>query len=162
MQTPGRAALAASALLVVATAGCTTPPDDLGLTGDGLHTPFPSRIHLTEEGAVDLSDGALGDVPIERVAWRRGFSPAQLFVVRLDGVDAAALPGWGPPASDPSVFFVDLDTGERVPAFAELDAHPDATIVWLDTDHSPRAIAVPDGTPTLRGWLRTTDWAPPA
>lgn len=39
--------------------------------------------------------------------------------------------------------------------------HPNALSVWVDTDHSPRPIRVAEGTPTLRGFLRTTDWVPP-
>ena len=33
--------------------------------------------------------------------------------------------------------------------------YPDTMIVWLDTDHSPRPARVPEGTPTLRAFLRT-------
>lgn len=40
------------------------------------------------------------------------------------------------------------------------DAHPEALAVWLDTDHSPRPVRVAEGTPTLRGFLRTSDWIP--
>jgi len=118
-------------LALLALSACTTPDDGLGLTGAGLATPFPSSLHLDDEGFVDLARAELPDVngaelPVERSRWRTGFSPAQLFVVRLDGVDAQALPAWRTP--DPataSVFLVDLGTGRRLPALAELDAWPD-------------------------------------
>ncbi len=124
---PGR--LLRAAVLGVLLCACTTPPDGLGLTGDGASSPFPSRESLDEDGYVDVS-AALSDIdvdlPTDRVRWRRGFSPAQLFVVRLDGVDASALPEWrNPDPSQSSVFLVDLTSGLQLPAMAELDAYPD-------------------------------------
>lgn len=37
------------------------------------------------------------------------------------------------------------------------ELYPEALVVWVRTDHSPRPIRVPEGTPSLRGFLRTTD-----
>jgi hypothetical protein len=52
------------------------------------------------------------------------------------------------------VAFVDNEPGH---VRHVLEAYPEALAVWVDTDHSPGAEPVPDGTPTLRGFLRTTD-----
>lgn len=118
---------------LVLAAGCARPDDGLGLIGDGPDSIFPSSLHLDEDGFVDLARASWPEgerpltLPLDRSAWRTGFSPAQLFVVRIDGVDGDALPGWSdPPADSSSVFMVDLETGERLPAMAELDAHPAA------------------------------------
>jgi hypothetical protein len=122
------------AVLLVITVGCKAePPADtgIGLLGDGWHNPFPSS-----HGVVDgrLSLGSLGlptndegdPLPIERLAWRSGFSVAQTAVVQLAGVDATSFPSWrSPEPGEGSVLLVDLDDGVFLPVMAELDAHPD-------------------------------------
>jgi len=62
-----------------------------------------------------------------------------------------------------------VEEGGRITAFLDnepthlvhaLDEHPQALLVWLRTDHSPRAVRVPESMPSLRGFLRTSDRLP--
>lgn len=69
---------------------------------------------------------ALTPVPVERLAWRTGFSPVQTAVFRLDVVvDPTSLPGLDGPAFGGAVQVWDLTEGVEVGAFAEVDAWPD-------------------------------------
>ena len=117
----------------------------VGLLGDDPVYPYPSIHLMAEDGAsatgyrVDFEDGMLpqsvdgSSLDLERMNLRDGFSPANTSVVRW--ADADIDPGCLPPLSDlsisldpgVSVQIFDLDAGERVPGFAELDAHPDCT-----------------------------------
>jgi hypothetical protein len=102
-----------------------------GLMGQGLTWPFPNA-QLIQNGRVVVPVGelALPDdaslLPVERLAWRSGFSPVQTSVIQLQGVDEAALPNSSQTETRGSVRLVDLDSGLGLPVFAELDAHPDA------------------------------------
>jgi len=78
-------------------------------------------------GAVELPQAKGGTpIPVERVAHRRGFSPVQSVVIDLGvHLDPDSLPGFDVLGEAGSVQLWDLDAGERIPAFAELDAFPD-------------------------------------
>ena len=110
-----------------------------GLLGVGLTWPFPNA-QLVADGHLAIPEGELAlpdtatPLPVERLAWRSGFSRVQTSVVQLDGVREEALPPSSEIQTQGSVRLIDLDTGEALPVFAELDAHPDA---------------VADGDPTL-------------
>ena len=98
-----------------------------GLLGGGLSDPFPSSF-LIEDGRVAIPADLLPDtptpLPVERLAWRTGFSPVQTSVVRLPGVDASKLPTWYDGWMDGAVQLWDLDSGTQLPVFAELDSYP--------------------------------------
>jgi hypothetical protein len=99
-----------------------TAPDASSATGYRLAVP---------EGLLPYSDGG-SPIPVERLNRLDGFSVAATAVVAFPGVaiDDGNLPSWHDPAAalDPSspVQLIDLDSGQRLPLFAELDAHPDA------------------------------------
>ncbi len=162
--------------VLLALFACTgAPPEDSpvqrsGVLDDGLLNPFPSA-ELAGEDALAIPEGLLplaeGGTPMDvvRLNYRRGFSVAQPAIVRLPvELDAASVGGQLSLATDGPVRLVDLDTGEQLPCFAELDAHPDA----LDaTDR--RALIVRPGramTPghrvavVLTAALRTADGQP--
>lgn len=61
--------------------------------------------------------------------------------------------------SGPLLAFVDNEPGHINHANED---HPEILGVWVDTDHSPTAPRIAPGTPTLRNFLRTDDWVPPA
>ncbi len=109
-----------------------TPDDGVGLVGDGLANPFPSRLLLGADGRVNiplesLPSGGDTPVPVDRVAFRSGFSPAQTSVLRIAGLDPSTLPDWRTPTpGEGGVVVADLTAGRWLPAFAELDAWPNA------------------------------------
>jgi hypothetical protein len=109
------------------------PPidDGVGLLGDGLANPFPNTQLVGDAGlllvAEDLPQSGPTPIPVERVAWRTGFSPAQTSVLRISGLRDGALPHWTQPTPGlGGVRLLDRTTGVFLPVFAELDAHPDA------------------------------------
>ncbi len=115
----------AGAVVALLAAACGPLPDDVdGLLMAGPGDPFPSPLYLAADGRVDL--GRLPPVagaPVPPSTWRVGFSPAQVAVVRLDGVDPAALPD--PAAPTPGqggVRLVDRTARRWLPVMAELDA----------------------------------------
>ncbi|MCB9670452.1 MAG: hypothetical protein H6734_13325 [Alphaproteobacteria bacterium] len=122
---------------LIALLACKSPPTPApageGLVGDHPLNPFPVGVlhmadgHLDlDAGAYDLPDG-LTPLRTERLAWRDGFSPAQTSVVRLDRVEASALPGWrSPTPGESGVRLLDRTTGTWLPVMAELDAHEEA------------------------------------
>ncbi len=99
-----------------------TAPDTDSATGHRLAIP---------EGLLPYSEGG-SPLPVERLNRLDGFSVAGTHVVAFEGVslDGSGLPHWTDPAAslaaDCPVWLLDLDRGERLPLFAELDAHPDA------------------------------------
>ncbi len=111
-------------------AACNTPSSDLagGLLGYGLLDTFPNAFLATPDGLTIPAD-ALPEtptpLPLERIAWRTGFSPAQTSVVRLTDVNPEVLPSWlGPTPGEGAVQLWDLDLGIALPVMAELDAYP--------------------------------------
>lgn len=124
-----------SPLALLALLACKPAVDDVepgvGLLGDHALNPFPMA-ELVVDGALALDASAFdfGDsvtaLPVDRVAWRTGFSPSQTSVVVLDDVDASALPPQSAALTDGSVRLVDLATGARFAVMAELDAWPEA------------------------------------
>ncbi len=143
------ARLLSSVLFLVASA-CSPDPGDSAWEGtqylvdDNPYWPFPSMQLLEEEPASatgyrvafpdDLLPFSEGGSPVDVARLNRldGFSVASTALVVLPdtALDGAVLPNWHDPAAslDPAcpVQLIDLDSGERLPLFAELDAHPDA------------------------------------
>jgi hypothetical protein len=127
-------------LLACSSDGVETPPECNPLGTAGCVTPWPSSLYLVEDSTtntgvrVDLPEGALPTnvdlIPIDprRFNEHDGFSPASFaFTAFAGGVDDANLVGFDDyPASvtdaSPTVI-LDLETGERVEHFAELDAN---------------------------------------
>lgn len=120
--------------------GCHKDPDPVevpdegtGILGTGWANPFPSADQLGADGHLALRDLPVTPtpIPVERLAWRTGFSPVQVSVLRLDGIDPSGLPTFGaladPPGTVHSVEMVDLTARATVPCMAELDAYPGAT-----------------------------------
>ncbi len=99
---------------------------DGGQLGVGTIWPFPNA-DLMRDGHLAIPVGQLPLVdtpfPVDRLAWRTGFSPVQTSVVVLDDVDASALPG-PVNAGAGSVRILDLDSGMELPSFSELDSTP--------------------------------------
>ncbi len=93
--------------------------------------PFPSA-HLVSDGHVAIPAEALPRTEggtafdVDRLAFRTGFSVVQTTVIDPGtGLDPDTLPGRDDAATPGSVQIWDLDSGERVLCFAELDAYPD-------------------------------------
>lgn len=140
-----RACLLAATLLGLSACGedapvVDDPPECNPLGGVGCVTPWPSSIYLRDDASsatgvrLDLAPGAMPisaddiELDVTRFANRTGFSPAsQIFTVFPEGVDDANLPGHDDIAAsldaDSPTVIVDLDTGERVAHWAELDAN---------------------------------------
>jgi hypothetical protein len=121
----------------LAVLGCKPEPadpvvdDGVGIVGDGLANPFPSML-LMDQGRVaipaeSLPAGGETPIPVDRVAWRSGFSQGQTSVLRLGGLDPSSLPDWRSPTPGAGgVVLADLTDNVWLPVFAELDAWPDA------------------------------------
>jgi len=131
--------------------------DSVGLIGDGLANPFPNIQLIGDDGltltAADLPPSAPTPIPVERVAWRSGFSPAQTSVLRLPGLRAEALPSWTDPTPGAGgVQLYDLTAGDALPVFAELDAYPEAEdpsllirpLVALPVGHRIAVVVTPE------------------
>ena len=116
-----------------------TPPEpagpavvpDVGALEAGLLNPFPS-VELVVNGHVEIPKGALPAVeggtpfPVERVNWRRGFSPVQPAIARLPmAIDRASLGLQAGIGTGGSVRMMDMDSGVEIPVLAETDAWPD-------------------------------------
>ena len=119
--------------------------EPVGLLDDAGLYPYPS-VHLMAEDASTASGWRLafaddtlplsdGGTPLDTTRLNRldGFSPVNTSVVLLPDseIDAQTLPSVHDLASSmdasSSVQIIDLDNGERIPCFAELDAHPQCT-----------------------------------
>jgi hypothetical protein len=101
--------------------------DEAGLLGLGRAHPFPNQ-HLMVDGHLNLpTDLPHADtpLPVDRLAWRTGFSAVQVSVLQWPGLRAEGLPSWRTPTpGEGSVRMADLTDGVWLPAMAELDAHP--------------------------------------
>lgn len=101
-----------------------------GTTARGLLDVFPSAELVGDDGKLAIPEGALPQAeggtpfPVDRVNWRDGFSVVQTSVITLDvQVDPASLPGLDALDAPGSVQMWDLDTGEWIRTFAEVDAN---------------------------------------
>lgn len=189
----------AAAVLLLLSTGCQSEPEwafsgcdplDAGLCA----TPFPSRVQLQPSEASETGwlvafdptglprdrDGQFLDVS----AWneRDGFSVATPMLVGLGDLDLSTVPGHASieryADADLSSILLDVETGERVPHWVELDHHitdPNQrfTVVWpaqqlaFDRDYivafrnlkRPDGSAVPatDAFAALRDGGRTDD-----
>jgi hypothetical protein len=75
----------------------------------------------------DFDLQTLTPLKVERVAWREGFSVAQTAVLALPDLDPSGFPDWrSPTPGEGSVRLLDRTAGVWLPAYAELDAHPEA------------------------------------
>jgi len=139
---------------------CYLPfPSDAATVAD--HTTATGlRVALPDTGAPRNSSG----VPIDVAEWNRndGFSPSSTILTSIPDLDAeeSNLPSWtdieGSLDADTPVVIVDLETGERVPLWAELEQRIDAPGDGLLVIHP--AISLPEGhrfAVALRG-LSTT------
>ena len=100
-----------------------------GLLDDGWSNPFPTHHLVGEDGRLalrDLPEGGDTPIPLDRIAWRRGFSATQTAVLRWDGIDPTALPTMREATSTGNVRMIDVDAGRELRCFAELDAYPGA------------------------------------
>jgi hypothetical protein len=125
-------------LLLLACAGGDALPDTgdaplSGALGEGLLNPFPNAELVGDDGHLAIPAGLLPQVEdgtamdVARLDWRDGFSRVQTSVAMLPvAVDPESLPSQGAIGTGGSVRLVDLDVGEEIPMFAELDAAPDA------------------------------------
>lgn len=110
------------------------PDEGTGLLGTGLANPFPNAelVGTTGLALADLPVAGATPIPVDRLAWRTGFSPGQTSVLRLDGIDPSGLPTFlDIRPGEGSVRMVDLDALAAVPCMAELDAYPNADEVAL-------------------------------
>ena len=140
------------------TTRCLLPfPSDVYTVADE-RTDTGRRVSLPADGMPQNSDG----VRIDPGEWNRsdGFSPNTPILAYIPGVDdlATALPSWtdiGVSMGETStVVMIDLDTGDRIPLWAELDAHADEAMDRLLTIRP--AISLPEGhtfVVGLRGML---------
>jgi hypothetical protein len=133
-------------LAILPAAGCgddgglDIPPECNPLGGVGCVTPWPSSAYLRDDTTsptgvrLDLAPGSLPtsadgvELEVAPFNTRTGFTPAsQIFTVFPEGVDDSTLVFHDEiersvEDSSPTVI-VDMDTGERVAHFAELDAN---------------------------------------
>ena len=119
--------------LAVLSVGCAAEPRKAGTDPDARalrdpRWPFPSSELVGADGQLDLSVAALPAAldgtpfPVERVAWRRGFSRVQTAVVPLPvAIDPASLPTAEAVRADGSVQLWDLSLGQAIPCMADLD-----------------------------------------
>jgi hypothetical protein len=119
--------------------GEATAPECNPLGGQRCSLPFPSSLYMIDDDTsptgvrLDIAAGALpisdeGE-PIDPAPFNQhdGFSPAAPIITAFaTGVDASNLPSWtdldASLAPDCPTVLVDMETGELVPHFAELDA----------------------------------------
>lgn len=111
---------------------CTaSKPDSLAAAPAPEVFPDPSWV---VDGRLRIDPAALpaAATPFaaDRLGWRDGFSPVQTAVVRLPGLDAAAVGGMAEISASGAIRILDLDEPDPaiapIPCFAELDAWEDA------------------------------------
>ncbi len=116
--------------------------------------PFPSNAYRVDGRVALPAEGTpvnAGGVGIDPAEWNRndGFSPNAPMLTYIAGLDpdASNLPPWTDLArsldDDATVVLIDADTGERVPLWAELDAHAASGDDRLLEIHP--AISLPEG-----------------
>lgn len=143
------------------TTRCLLPYPSNAYTEDDAATDTGRRVSLPADGMPVNAEGAVVD-PAE---WNRndGFSPNTPILAYLPDIDAEAsqLPSWtdigASLADDASVVLVDVDTGERIALWAELDAHAAEDVDRLLTIRP--AISLPEGhtfAVGLRGMVDTS------
>jgi hypothetical protein len=143
--------LAASIAVCLLAASCKEKDggqvnDTIGLMGTGLFFPYPNIGLMREDGAsatgwrVDIPADIVpmaedGDVmPVERFNRLDGFSPATPCLVHFENVevDPASIPGQNDigesVTAGSTVQIINLETGERHPLMAELDANDQAVL----------------------------------
>jgi hypothetical protein len=143
------------------TTRCFLPFPSNAFTSTDTATDTGLRVSFTKEGMPSNAAGVVMD-PTE---WNRndGFSPNTpllTYIAKLDGV-ASKLPGWAAIdtslAADSPIVLVDETSGDRIPLWAELDAHAVKETDRLLTIRP--AISLPEGhtfTVGLRGLVDTT------
>lgn len=127
------------------TARCYLPYPSNAATVEDPSSPTGRRVAFD---ALGLPANAQG-VHVDPAEWNRndGFSPSSTLLTLVPGLDAAAsgLPSWTDLAaslSDSSpVVLVDVDTGDRVPLWAELDAKAESPDEQLLVIHPAVALA---------------------
>jgi hypothetical protein len=105
---------------------CFLPYPSDGMVQSDPATVTGIRVNFPQAGAPANVDG----IPIDLAEWNRndGFSPNTRIQVYLDDLDveASGLPPWtdleASLADDAPVVMLDLDTGDRIPLWAEPDA----------------------------------------
>jgi hypothetical protein len=162
-------------VLPLALAACVDATDEppVELTDRPAFAVFPSA-DLVQDGRIVLEGlpSAETPIPVERLAWRDGFSSMQTVVLQLDvAVDPASLPGIDHIGTPGSVQLWDLTDGVAVPCFAEVDAWPTpgerapAVLVRpqlpIPPGHTAAVVVTSDvrddsGDPLSVGWFDTT------
>ena len=139
---------------------CFLPfPSDFFTTGDAS-TDTRRRVQLVDGGAPTNASGTT----IDLTEWNRndGFSPNTPILTYIADLDpqASKLPKWtdigASLAPDATIVLVDANTGERIPLWAELDAHAQSDADRLLTIRP--AIVLPEGhtfAVGLRGMITT-------
>lgn len=147
-----RAMSTAALVLLPALAGlllpaCSDRGGDSGAVGEGAPKPellpFPSAHLVGSDGRLAIPAGLLAmpeggtPFPVERLAWRDGFSVVQTTVIDPEvALDGASLPGVEQLGQPGSVQLWDLTAGRALPVFAEVDA-------WCDPQWNAAAAADP-------------------
>ena len=152
-------------LLWMLTLACTPEDSEPQFERDILWA-MPSDALIDSEGHVALPQERMPfpiggtALPVERVAWRTGFSPVQTTVFfPEEWLDPDSLPSEEMAAELSSVQMWDLTSGERIPCFAELDLFPQdeeipslivRPLVPMASGHRI-AVVVRDGVQTIDG-----------
>jgi len=149
------------------------PTADGGMLGQGAAWPYPST-QVMEDGFVRLPDDMLPVVttpmPVERLDHRTGFSPLQSALVRLERIDEDALPSAAAPERSGAVQLIDLDTGQRVLTFAEVDSGEGADgrlllirpLELMGDGHRIAVVVTTDAAPRPEAFQAVLDGADPA
>jgi len=133
-------------LLLALAAGCgsarTPPPLCEGLDPEACLLPWPSSALLVRDrttrtgfrvalAAATMPRNKHG-APVDPAPWNRwdGFSPMTTLIAEIASViDPSPLPTWHDPgaslAADSPTVLVDVDTGERIAHFAEIESSPE-------------------------------------
>lgn len=122
------------------------PPESTEAVTREAYAIFPTA-DLVVDGRLQL-DGlpqAETEIPIDRLAWRDGFSPVQTTVIQPHvALDPTSLPGIDDVGTPGSVQLWDLTDGVAIPCFAELDA-------WPFDNNKPRSLLVRPQAPVPLG-----------